>query len=86
MLLDSGADVRSGILVVPHHGGRNPLVPELAKRTGARYAVISGGYEQAEIAAELKGPGFQVFTTRDCGAITFRHDGKRLAVETFLER
>ncbi len=86
MLLDSGAKLDSDILIIPHHGGKNPFVLELARRTGARFAVISGGYDQAVIAGEMEIAGLPVLTTQDCGAIKLCHDGKRLMVETFLER
>jgi competence protein ComEC len=85
-LLDSGAKLDSEVLIVPHHGSRNPFVSELVKRTGAKLAVISGGYDQAKIAGELRELGLQVLTTQENGAVTLRHAGRRFTVEAFLGR
>jgi competence protein ComEC len=85
-LLDSGAKLDSEVLIVPHHGSRNPFVSELVKRTGAKLAIISGGYDQARIAGELEGTRLRVLTTQNCGAIRLYRDGERLAEETFPER
>jgi competence protein ComEC len=84
MLLDSGADLGCGILVAPHHGGKNLFIQEFARRSAARIALISGGYGQARIVDELESMGIAVFTTEKYGAITVRHRDGCYRVETYL--
>jgi competence protein ComEC len=84
ILLDSGVDLRVDVMTVPHHGGRNPFAAELLQRSGAGLALISGGYDQAQIAKELESLGVRVVTTRDSGAIAVRKSPDGLSVRTFL--
>lgn len=83
ILLGSGADLDCSVLIVPHHGGRNPLISQLARRSRARTAVISGGYNQAQVVKELESLGLRVLTTERAGAITIRRHEEKQFVDTF---
>lgn len=84
MLLDLGVELGSQVLVVPHHGGKNPFVSELLRECGAQFALISGGFNQARVAEELESTGVRVLLTEDSGALTLRHHEGEFSVETFL--
>ena len=76
-LLKSGADVRTQILKVAHHGSGTSTLPQFLEATEARYAVISAGeYDVAKHPAKrvyraLVGSGAEVYNTATSGDITF---------------
>jgi competence protein ComEC len=82
-LLDSGTDISCDVLAVPHHGARNRLLRELVARSGARFAVVSGGYTQGQAVKELDLPHAMLLFTRDRGAITIRYSDSEFNVHTF---
>ena len=89
-ILSSGADVRSTVLKVPHHGSRTSSSPEFVEQVGPSVAVISVGadnrfgHPHAETLDVLAryAPEARVMTTRDHGSIRFVTDGTTLSVET----
>jgi competence protein ComEC len=85
MLLDSGANLEAAVLVVPHHGGKNPLVPQLMRKSRARFALISGGRNQARIVNDLKPLGVTILQTEAGGAITLHHHEGHFSAKTFLK-
>lgn len=84
LLLDSGADVRCDILMVPHHGGENLLIASLASKSQARFAIISSSREQPPAADALEQVGVQILSTLESGAITLHHKDGKYTVEEFL--
>ena len=86
ILLDSDSNLLSDIIIVPHHGGKNPFIRELTERTNAEYAIISGGYNQAQaLTIELlNNAGVKVLLTERYGAITLQYVDNRYVVKTYL--
>ena len=89
-ILSRGADVRSTVIKVPHHGSRSSSSREFIERVGPSVAVISVGadnrfgHPHAETLEVLGryAPEARVMTTRDNGAIRFVTDGTTLSVKT----
>jgi len=76
-LAAAGDDLRSDIVVVPHHGSRSSSSPMLIDATAARYAVVSAGFRNRyglphpEVVARWRDHGTRVLGTADSGAIRF---------------
>lgn len=70
-LLATGADLRSDVLVAPHHGRPNRLWPLLLERVRPRSVVISGAGlpPSRKVAAWLESRGLRVFATWRRGAV-----------------
>ncbi len=89
-ILSRGADVRSTVLKIPHHGSRSSSSREFIERVHPSVAVISVGadnrfgHPHAETLDVLGRyvPEARVMTTRDSGAIRFVTDGTTLSVKT----
>lgn len=80
-LLDSGRDLDANVLVVPHHGSKGSLYPELYDRVSPSLALVSAGYlnpwdfPRPEVVAELEKRGCPVLATCECGAVKVAWDG-----------
>jgi len=86
-LIRNNEDLRVDVLKMPHHGSR-VFLPELLDHANPDIAVISvGAYNTFGHPAKftldhLKERQIIVYRTDSEGAIIFRSDGKRLAIET----
>ncbi len=80
-LLASGADLSAEVLIVPHHGSRNSLVPELYAAVRPRYAISSTGFlnhwkfPAKAVRDALAGQGVTLFDTGRQGQISVRWRG-----------
>jgi competence protein ComEC len=90
-LIKSGADLKSDVLVVPHHGSRLSSSPEFIKAVGCRYAIVSAGkfnifrHPHPSVVQKYKDAGAVVLRTDMDGAITLTTDGNYLHKDTFIK-
>jgi competence protein ComEC len=75
------ACLSADVLVLPHHGSRSSLRPELYRRVGAVWAVAACGpgnrfgFPHPEVVRACEAAGSAVLTTADHGAVRFRWAG-----------
>lgn len=87
LLQDQDADLRSHIILVPHHGGYSQNIGTLIKRVKPVYAFISakqGFPSKATIDSCLK-HGAQAFQTAQDGALIAVIDKKGINISTWLQ-
>lgn len=90
-LLFSGADVKSTVLKVGHHGSKTSSSEAFIRRVGARYAVISVGadnrfgHPNPAVVKRLEEGGARVYRTDKDGAVLCATDGRELKITTFAE-
>ena len=89
-LLESGADLRSTVLHVPHHGSDTSSTGEFLQAVAPAFAVVQVGtrnpfgHPSPAVMSRLIAtvPEHQILVTRDAGTVTFESDGERLWVMT----
>jgi competence protein ComEC len=86
-ILGAGGDLAAEVLVLPHHGSRSSLRPDLYERVGASWAVAACGpgnrfgFPHAETVQACGKAGGVVLDTARHGAVRFRwEDGAAAAV------
>jgi competence protein ComEC len=90
-LIESKVDLKSDILIVPHHGSKLSSSPEFIKAVACRYAVVSAGksnifgHPHPSILRRYEDAQVKILRTDTDGAITIVTDGKTLRVDTFLK-
>jgi competence protein ComEC len=90
-LIKAGADLKSDVLVVPHHGSNKSSSIDFIKTVGCRYAVVSSGksnvfkHPHPSVLERYEEAGAEIFRTDQHGAITFATDGNKLHVDTFIK-
>ena len=90
LLLESGADLRSTVLHVPHHGSDTSSTGEFLQAVDPAFAVVQVGtrnpfgHPSPAVMSRLIAtvPEQQVLVTREAGTVTFESDGERLWVMT----
>ena len=91
-LIESRADLKSDVLIVPHHGSRHASSPEFIKAVDCRYAVVSAGrsnvfkHPHPSVLQRYRQAGAYIFRTDQDGAVTFKTDGHHLRMETFFRK
>jgi competence protein ComEC len=91
MLVAGGADLRTDVLKVAHHGSKTSSTVEFLERVKPQHAVISVaklspfGHPHAEALSRLQTTDARIWRTSECGAITISTDGNDLRVETFVK-
>lgn len=92
MLIESKKDLRSDVLIVPHHGSKHSSNIEFIKAVACRYAIVSAGksnvfhHPHPLTLQRYKDAGVNIFRTDRDGAITLITDGNNLQIDTFLKR
>ncbi len=87
-ILNGGADLRSAVLKVGHHGSRTSTGEDFLAAIGPQIAVISAGennqygHPHQEVLERLNRFGVQVYRTDQNGTITITTDGTTLDVVT----
>ncbi len=91
-LARSGADLRSDVLLVPHHGARRSCTDVLLARVRPEYAVISARETSAsrtphpEVLERLERAGAGIYRTDRHGTVTVETDGGVIRIETYKPR
>lgn len=89
-LLSSGIDIRSDVILAPHYGSKDSVLPAFAAAVASRYAVFSSscdnrwGYPVPETVSLFGNLGVRTLTTCKNGTVTFRLDAMHLIVPVFL--
>jgi len=82
-LLDAGVDLSAEVLVLPHHGGRRKLLPQLLDAVRPSVALASAGYRNrwgfpvADTRAALAARNIPLLVTAESGQIQARWDAER---------
>lgn len=90
-LIKSGADLKSDVLIVPHHGSNHSSSAEFIKAVSCRYAIVSAGksnvfkHPHPSVLQRFKEAGAEIFRTDQDGAINFTTNGDNLHINTFLK-
>lgn len=90
-LIKSGVDLRSDVLVVPHHGSGSSSSAEFLKAVACRYAIVSAGkanvfhHPHPSTLQRYKEAGVNIFRTDRDGAITLTTDGSNLHIDSFIK-
>lgn len=75
-LLATGQDVQADVLVVPHHGSRSSLLPQLYERVRPKYALVAAGFQNrfhfphSQVVEFCRDRGIKLLTTAASGEIT----------------
>lgn len=86
----SGPDLRSTVLLAPHHGGRSSSSPELVAATAPDTVLIScrerpgGGIPHPSVLERYHAVGARVRRTDRDGALTVTADGQRITVRPHI--
>jgi len=87
-ILASGADLRSAILKVGHHGSRSSTSEPFLAAVDPQIGMISAsadnryGHPHQEVLDQLEQAGVQIYRTDQNGTITITTDGSTIDVET----
>ena len=87
-LLESGVDLRSTVLQVPHHGSDTSSTEAFLQAVDPAFAIVQVGnrnpfgHPSPEVMSRLSAtvPEQQVLVTREAGTVTLESDGERLWV------
>jgi competence protein ComEC len=91
-LIKSGVNLRSDVLVVPHHGSAYSSSAEFIKAVACRYAIVSVGkanvfhHPHPLTIQRYYDAGVNLFRTDRDGAITITTDGNNLRINTFTTK
>ena len=90
-LIQAGVNLKSDILILPHHGSIHSSSTDFVEAVSCRYAVISAGkanvfmHPHPAIIERYKNAVAEIFRTDQDGAISFITDGKNLRVQKFVQ-
>jgi len=82
-LLDAGVDLSAEVLVLPHHGGKRKLLPQLLDAARPRVAIASAGYRNrwgfpvADTRAALAERSIPLLVTAESGQVLARWDARK---------
>jgi competence protein ComEC len=86
----AGSNVKTTVLLVPHHGSKSSSTPEFLDYADPTIAVISAGWKNMfgfphqQILRRYERQGCRIFRTDQKGAISITTDGMHLRVQPFL--
>ena len=81
------ADVRSDVLLVPHHGSRTSSTPEFIAAVAPRWAVVAAGYRNrfghpnGEVLERYRAAGADLARTDLEGAVSVRLSSEGIGVQ-----
>jgi competence protein ComEC len=90
-LIKSKIDLRSDVLVVPHHGSGYSSSADFIKVVNCRYAIVSAGkanvfhHPHPLTLQRYKEAGVGILRTDQDGAVTITTDGNNLNIFTFIK-
>lgn len=79
------------VLKVAHHGSKNSTIGQFLEIARPEIALISAGRENRyghpheETIKRLENTGCQIYSTKDCGAVTLKTDGEKIRLEKYLQ-
>jgi len=88
-LIESDFDIRSDVLIVPHHGAARSSTMDFLKGVKPQIAVISCGkdnvfgFPHPDVLRRLVHSGARIYRTDRDGAVTLSTDGKDLMIDSF---
>jgi len=88
-LVESGADLRADVLKVAHHGSNSSSSERFLRAVGARYAVISVGYNNhhghphPKTLERLRNAGMTIYRTDRDGEVVITTDGVNIEIKTY---
>jgi competence protein ComEC len=91
-LIESGQNLKSEVLFVPHHGSNHSSSPHFIHAVSCRYAIISAGkrnvfrHPHPDVLDRLTSAGAGIFRTDKHGAISVHSDGKTISIAPWLKR
>jgi competence protein ComEC len=91
-LVQSGKDLRSHVLKVPHHGSRTSSTPKFLEEVRPSHAIFTVGLRNifnlpnSKVLDRYRELGCRILRTDQNGSITFETDGEDLRVTTFLSQ
>ncbi len=83
----AGDDLRSTVLLVPHHGSRSSSTPLFLKNINPEFAIISSGWKNRfnfphpSVIKRYKDQGCRIYRTDTHGALTISTDGQSLTIK-----
>ncbi|PKN38190.1 MAG: DNA internalization-related competence protein ComEC/Rec2 [Deltaproteobacteria bacterium HGW-Deltaproteobacteria-2] len=90
-LIEAKTDLRSDVLVVPHHGSNHSSSTEFIKAVSCRYAIVSAGkanvfhHPHPSTMQRYKDAGVNILRTDHNGAIILTTNGNNLKIDTFIK-
>jgi competence protein ComEC len=91
-LIESKTDLRSDVLVAPHHGSGYSSSAEFIKAVACRYAIVSAGkanvfhHPHPSTLQRYKEASVNIFRTDRDGAVTITSDGNNLQINTLIKQ
>ncbi|MEN6507408.1 MAG: DNA internalization-related competence protein ComEC/Rec2 [Smithella sp.] len=91
-LIESGQNLKSDILFVPHHGSNHSSSPDFIRAVSCRYAIISAGkrnvfrHPHPDVLNRYASAGTRIYRTDKHGAISIESDGKTMGITPWLKR
>jgi competence protein ComEC len=91
-LIESKTDLRSDVLVVPHHGSNHSSSSEFIKAVACRYAIVSAGkanvfhHPHPLTLQRYNDAGVNILCTDRDGAVTLTTDGQNIRINTFIKK
>lgn len=85
-LVNSGENLRSDVLKIPHHGSTSSSTPSFIEAINPRYAVISVGkgnsygHPKTEVLSRLSKHNCEIITTMQSGTVVFVSDGENFTI------
>jgi competence protein ComEC len=90
-LVQAKLNIKSSVLVVPHHGSKHSSSPDFIKNVSAICAVASAGknnvfhHPHPSVIRRYEDAGVHILRTDQDGAVTFTTDGVSLSEDTFIK-
>ena len=90
-LIESGQDLKSNVLFVPHHGSNHSSSLDFIRAVSCRYAIISAGkrnvfrHPHPDVLDRFTSTGAGIFRTDKHGAISVNSDGNSMRITPWLK-
>ncbi len=91
-LIASGADLKSDILLIPHHGSIHSSRPEFVRAVGCRWAIVSAGkanvfrHPHPVVVKRYRDAGAEILSSAQHGAVMFTTDGNSVRVDSYIKK
>ena len=92
LLINSGQDLKSDLLFVPHHGSIHSSSVDFVRDVSCRYAIISAGknnvfrHPHPAVIDRYMLAGTDIFRTDKDGATSVYSDGEAIHIVPFVKR